>query len=123
MPKLMIVDDDETMVRLLATLLEMDGFEVVRGESGGESLAEQVRQAQPDLLLMDVFLSDADGMELLRQLKAQPDLAEVPIIMSSGMDLTEQCLEAGANAFLLKPYTPEQLLRTIQKNLSQGTGA
>lgn len=121
MPKLMIVDDDETMVRLLTTLLQMDGFEVLRGR-GGEGLTEQVRQVRPDLVLMDVFLSEADGLDLLRQLKAHPDLAEVPVIMSSGMDLTEKCLEAGANAFLLKPYTPEQLLQTIQENLSQGAG-
>jgi DNA-binding response OmpR family regulator len=121
MSKVMIVDDDRTMVSLLKILLEMDGFEVVNIMMGGQ-LIEKIRNEKPDLVLMDVFLSDADGKEILSELRKTSDLADVRVIMTSGMDLAEQCLDAGADAFLLKPYTPEQLMKMIQENLPQNGG-
>ena len=116
MYKVLIVDDDRTMASLLKILLEMDGFEV-SNISMGNQLIEKVRLEQPDLILMDVFLSDADGKEILEEMRITDDLADMRVIMTSGMDLSDQCMDAGANAFLLKPYTPEQLMKTIQQNL------
>lgn len=116
MAKVLIVDDDRTMVSLLKILLEMDGFDVTN-LSMGTQLIEKVRVEKPDLVLMDVFLSDADGKEILVEIRNTADLAETRVIMTSGMDLTDQCMDAGADAFLLKPYTPEQLMKTIQQNL------
>jgi CheY-like chemotaxis protein len=116
MSKVLIVDDDRTMVSLLKILLEMDGFEVVNISIGGQ-LINKVRVERPDLILMDVFLADADGKEILKQLREDADIASVRVVMTSGMDLADQCMDAGANAFLLKPYTPEQLMRVIQENL------
>jgi CheY-like chemotaxis protein len=116
MSKVLIVDDDRTMVSLLKILLEMDGFDV-SNISMGAQLIERVRVEKPDLILMDVFLSDADGKEILTEIRNTTDLADLKIIMTSGMDLSDQCMDAGANAFLLKPYTPEQLMKTIQQNL------
>lgn len=121
MSKVMIVDDDRTMVSLLKILLEMDGFEVVNIMMGGQ-LIEKIRNEKPDLVLMDVFLSDADGKEILSELRKTSDLADVRVIMTSGMDLADQCLDAGADAFLLKPYTPEQLMKIIKENLPQNGG-
>jgi CheY-like chemotaxis protein len=116
MSKVLIVDDDRTMVSLLRILLEMDGFEVANINMGGQ-LIEKVRLEKPDLILMDVFLSDTDGKDMLMELRNTSDLADVRVIMTSGMDLADQCMDAGANAFLLKPYTPEQLMKMIQENL------
>ncbi len=64
---------------------------------------------------MDYFLPDLDGLELLTQLRADPMLKATRIVMSSGMDVSDQCMAAGADAFLLKPYTPEQLVEVIKK--------
>jgi CheY-like chemotaxis protein len=122
-PKVFIIDDDQTMVYLLRTLLEMDGFQVAEVQDWG-TILETVRIEDPDLILMDYFLPDLDGLELLTQLRADPDLAQVRIVMSSGMDVSDQCISAGADAFLLKPYTPEQLVEVIKENVGEdGAGS
>lgn len=118
MAKVMVIDDDKTMSSLLETLLKLDGHEVVLGGSGIQFM-EQVQRAQPDLILMDVFLQDAEGYDLVRSLRSQEDasVAQLPVIMTSGMELSYECREAGADAFLLKPYDPDHLLQVIQTNL------
>ncbi len=118
MEKIMIVDDDSTMVSLLELLFEMDGFEVV-SFSNRDSIVEDIRLNNPSLVLMDVFISNIDGLELLKQVRASEDLSEMKIIMSSGMDLTDRCMLAGADAFLLKPYPPEELMGMVNRLLPQ----
>jgi DNA-binding response OmpR family regulator len=120
MPKVMIVDDDRNMVSLLKILLEMDGYEVVN-LTNGKDFISKVREVDPDLVLLDVFISNTDGKELVANLRATPDLMKTKVIMTSGMDLAEQCKEAGADAFLLKPYTPDQLMSSIEKHIRNNT--
>lgn len=116
MPKVMIVDDDRTMVSLLKILLEMDGYEVVNVTHGSDFLPN-VRDEKPDIVLLDVFLTNMDGKELVAEVRKSEDFSDLKVIMTSGMDLAEQCSKAGADAFLLKPYTPEQLMQVLQENL------
>lgn len=118
MPKVFIIDDDMTMVYLLRTLLEMDGYEVAEVQDW-DAIIETVQAESPDLVLMDYFLPDLDGLELLTQLRADPMLTETRIVMSSGMDVSDQCMAAGADAFLLKPYTPEQLAEVIKETVGE----
>jgi CheY-like chemotaxis protein len=122
MPKVLIVDNDRTTVSLLKILFELDGYSVhIAGNP--EMVLEEVRQEAPDVVLMDVFLSGGDGLELLRRMRREPDLAHVPVLMTSGMDLTDECLTAGAQGFLVKPYAPEQLTEALQAILnSKGKG-
>ncbi|MCZ6530935.1 MAG: response regulator [Chloroflexi bacterium] len=117
MAKLMIVDDNHTMISLLATLLELDGFEVFPTTQPGD-LVQNLREDQPDLVIMDVFLKNSDGIELLRKVRSTSEFKHLPVIMTSGMDVADQCLEAGANAFILKPYSPPDLIDMIRENLS-----
>ncbi len=119
MSRVLIVDDDRNMMRLLATLLEMDGYEVSQAFGIGE-LRALLEVEKPDLVLMDVFLSDGDGLELLNEIRGSNELVDLPVVMTSGMNLSEQCAATGANAFLLKPYTPEQLVQTIESILGEG---
>lgn len=121
MTTVMIVDDDQTMTSLLSTLLQLDGYDVLQASSK-DGFLTQVADGIPDAILMDVFIGEADGLDLVQQLRASTrrELAKVPVIMTSGMDLAEQCKKAGANAFLLKPYDPEQLLGVIHKHLGDG---
>jgi CheY-like chemotaxis protein len=121
MPKVMIVDDDRTMVSLLKILLEMDGFEVVNVTHGRDFLPN-VREEKPDIVLLDVFLTNMDGKELVAEVRESQDLSDLKVVMTSGMDLAEQCAKAGADAFLLKPYTPEQLMKVLQDNLENVEG-
>jgi CheY-like chemotaxis protein len=117
-PKVMVVDDDRTMVSLLRTLLELDGYQVVQPKNAA-SVLESIAAERPDLVLMDVFLKGHDGIDLVRGLRKLPELAQIPVVMTSGMDVSEQSLAAGANSFMLKPYDPDVLLRTIRSQLGQ----
>ncbi len=121
MPKVMIVDDDRTMISLLRILLEMDGYQVVAVDQQ-DALLERIRKERPDVLLMDVFLTNMDGIELLAQIRAEGDLQSLRVIMTSGMDLSEKAAQVGADAFLLKPYTPEQLIALIQEHAQPMAG-
>jgi CheY-like chemotaxis protein len=114
--KVLIVDDDRTMVSLLKTLFEIQGYQVLTALQEDAVLAV-LRDDVPDVVFMDVFLSGLDGLDLLRQIRAAKDLEGLRVIMTSGMDVSDACLEAGANAFLMKPYTPDQLLELIQQNV------
>jgi DNA-binding response OmpR family regulator len=106
--KVMIVDDDRTTVKLLQTLLELDGFAVCTSPRGADVIP--VAEANnPDIFIMDYHLSDMDGVDVIRQLRAHERFAATPIIMSSGLDVEEEALEAGANKFLVKPFEPEDL--------------
>jgi len=117
-PKVMVVDDDRTMVTLLRTLLELDGYQVVQPKNAA-SVLESIAAERPDLVLMDVFLKGHDGIDLVRGLRKLPELAQTPVVMTSGMDVSEQSLAAGANSFMLKPYDPAMLLQTIRSQLGQ----
>lgn len=113
----MLVDDDPITKTLLQTLLEMEGYQVIPWDIG-TNVIDKIHQAQPDLIVMDVNLNEMDGLEVLRELKADTKLAEVRVIMSSGMNYQEECQRGGANEFLLKPYMPDDLITLIRKNLS-----
>jgi CheY-like chemotaxis protein len=118
MPKIFLAEDDRTIISLLKTLLGMEGFQVVVSTGKGSDLIEAVRREMPAIVLMDIFLGEENGIDLVRKLRRMPDLAGTKMIMTSGMDLQEECLAAGANDFLLKPYMPEELVRKL-KSLSR----
>jgi CheY-like chemotaxis protein len=117
MAKIMLVDDDPITKTLLQTLLEMEGFNVIPWELGTDVL-EKLYLEIPDIVVMDVNLNDLDGIELLRKIRADKNIKNTKVIMSSGMNYQEECKKEGANDFLLKPYMPEDLITVIQKNLS-----
>ena len=114
----MIVDDDRSMVKLLQTLLMFDGFDVAHEARGAEVL-NAIRREHPDVVLMDKNLAGADGLELLAQIRADAELGSTRVIIASGEDVTYQCEKLGANDFILKPYSPDQLSAMLKKVLSQ----
>jgi DNA-binding response OmpR family regulator len=116
MDKIMLIEDDRTMIGLLTTLLKMEGFQVFSGGEGNFSAALQaIRLEQPDIALVDVHLQNGSGIDLLRAIRQDPQMKTVRIIMSSGMDFRAECLEAGADAFLLKPYMPDDLIKLVKQ--------
>jgi two-component system, OmpR family, response regulator ChvI len=115
MPRLILLEDDRTMVTLLKTLLEMEGYQVhVLPDPDPNGLVQSIRSYSPDVVLMDVNLRKVSGLDLLLHLRQEPDLAGVRIMMTSGMDLRDQCLKAGADGFLLKPFMPDELIQQLQ---------
>ncbi len=118
MAKVLIVDDDRTTVTLLKTLLELDGFEI--GVAGrGEDVRPAADKLQPDIILMDYHLSDMDGVDVLREFRAGGPFANLPIVMTSGLDVEEEVMEAGASAFLVKPFEPSDLPTLFNKLLAE----
>lgn len=116
--KIMLAEDDDTMVSLLKTLLKLEGFDVV-ALSGDADVPAAVRKEKPDALLLDVHLLHQSGLTVLDDLRASPDTADVRVIMSSGASVKEECMEHGANGFLLKPYMPDDLIALLKKNVKK----
>ena len=112
--KILVIDDDPTMVALLQTLLELEGYQVVAAVDW-ENLTGVALRENPDLVLMDYYLPGIDGRTVLDEFRSNPKFAHLGIIMTSGMDRSDECLDAGADAFLLKPYAPDHLLSTIRE--------
>lgn len=112
----MLIDDDETMISLLKTLLEMDGFEVT-STTNWKDIPAAVRAKDADVLLMDCNLPEIDGLDVLAEMRREEDVQDLRIIMTSGMDMEYKAMASGADAFLLKPYTPDTLYDLIQKLL------
>ncbi len=114
MPKVMLIEDDTTMVTLLKMLLEMEGFQVVSWRPVDDAL-KLLRNETPDIVLLDVNLANINGFDVLQKIRADQVLHDTNVIMSSGMDYSVKCLENGANAFLLKPYMPDDLISMIKQ--------
>jgi DNA-binding response OmpR family regulator len=119
MTKIYLVEDDVTMLSLLQTLLALEGFQV--GSSSGKEptqLLNSLREEKPGLLILDVHLRQQSGMEILKRVRQDEQLTQLRIIMTSGMDMRHQCITAGADDFILKPYMPDDLIHIIRKQLS-----
>lgn len=116
MTKILLAEDDETMVSLLETLLEMEGFEVTSMDVAEKDILSLVRRESPNLLLLDVNLPHENGLDIVAALRKDAELKDMRVVMTSGMSLKDECLKAGANAFLLKPYMPDDLIETITKH-------
>ncbi len=113
MAKILIADDDKVMRDLLITLLDLEG-DVGLPVSKPEEVIPLVREEEPDLILIDVHLSGGDSFSTVRELKADSALREIPVLMASGMDVEPECLKAGADGFIMKPFRPAELLERIK---------
>ena len=119
MNKIMLIEDDEIMRLLLKTLLELESYEVFQAiHINEELLLKSVYDKKPDALLLDVHLKGINGLNILTKLRNDPELKSLVIIMTSGMDVTEECIRNHADGFLLKPYMPDELLKILRVKLN-----
>lgn len=114
MPKVMIVDDDRVTATLLQTLLSLDGFDVVHVNRAADAMS-RANEEHPDIFLIDFRLSDAHGTEIVAALRASSTFQRTPIVMTSGMNVEQDALKVGANAFLIKPFDPGELPTLFHK--------
>jgi two-component system phosphate regulon response regulator PhoB len=115
---ILVADDDPTIVRLLTLTLEQDGFRVVTA-SDGEAALRLARLEHPDLILLDWQMPNADGMEVTRRLRTEPDpaLREVPVVLitaQSGPENTAVGFAAGVTDYLTKPFRPAHVRARVQ---------
>jgi DNA-binding response OmpR family regulator len=119
--RVLLVEDDQTMLALLSTLLRFEGFEIVKLTRDDEisEVLKVIRQEKPSLILLDVHLRQFNGLDLLRQIRQEVELQPLRVIMSSGMDMRDRCMAAGANDFILKPYMPDELIKRIRNTVGK----
>jgi class 3 adenylate cyclase len=118
-PRILIVDDNQTNVKMLQTRLVAEGYEVVTAADGEEGLAA-ARQQLPDLILLDVMMPKLDGLEVCRRLRADSEFPFIPIILVTAMADSKDVvagLEAGGDEYLTKPIDHAALAARVRSML------
>jgi excisionase family DNA binding protein len=116
-PVVLIVDDDPGLRGFLRVSLEADGCEVREAASAAEGLAA-LEEEPPSLILLDVMMPQVDGWEMLRLVRERHGVESIPVVMFSGKtDGAEDAEERGAQAFIGKPFDPEQLIASTRQLL------
>jgi len=110
--RILVIEDDPGAVRLLRTYLEGEGYEVEVAPSGEAGMAAATRSA-PDAIILDVLLPGMDGWEVLRRLKADPGLRDLPVVVVTVVDERNVAMSLGAVDYFLKPVNPAALLARL----------
>jgi CheY-like chemotaxis protein len=121
-PVVLIVDDEGMYSRVIAEVLQRRGFRTRTAAHGLGALFSAKRDL-PDLILLDVMMPEMDGLTAVRRIRADPDLARIPIVVCSalcGSSDRRAALGAGADAYLVKPFTVEELTEAIAPLLAGG---
>ncbi len=118
--KIMLVEDDDTTVKLLTFMLKRNGYTVVSSKNG-EAAVEKVTEEMPDLILMDVMMPRMDGIKATEKIKTNPETSGIEIIMLSALGQEMEVmkgLRAGASGYVVKPFDSHSLLKQIEEKLS-----
>lgn len=117
--RILVVDDDKEVVRLMRAYLEQAGYEVLVAYDG-ETAVHTLRREKPDLLLLDLMLPGMDGWAITRLIRSDANLATIPIIMlTARVDDTDKIvgLEMGADDYVTKPYNPREVVARVKARL------
>lgn len=121
---ILIVDDDMLARMEAAQCAKLKGYTVTMADGGAQAL-QLLRSQTFDLVLLDLMMPEVDGFEVLRQMQADEELRETPVLVVSGADETEsiaRCLEMGAAGHLAKPVDPELLAARVSASLREKNG-
>jgi len=124
MPRILAVDDEPNIVRLIQVNLVRQGYTVETANNGVEALAK-IRENRPDLLVSDVMMPEMGGFELLKNVRMDPLLSDLPVIMLTAKTQDKDVMEGythGADMYLTKPFNPAELLQFVKRILSSGGG-
>ncbi|HOF25403.1 MAG TPA: response regulator transcription factor [Anaerolineaceae bacterium] len=120
--RILVVDDEKGLVKLIRLNLEQDGFEVVEANNGAEAM-EKLRVTLPDLVLLDVMMPDMDGFQVLKMIR---EIGNTPVIMLTAKGEESDIvrgLELGADDYITKPFSPKILTSRIRAVLRRGSYA
>ena len=119
--KILVVDDEPTIVRLMEFILARQGHDMVVAVNGEEAL-QKIRSEQPDLVLLDIMMPRIDGYEVAQQLRADPATADLPIIMLSAKAQGEDIrrgVDVGVDEYVTKPFSPDHLVSVVSAHLKR----
>ena len=118
--KVLIVEDNLDMREMFHLYLKLEGFTVVTASDGREGLY-MAGTERPDLIITDINMPNLDGIEMVKQLRAQPELKDIPIIVLTAFGIVERdnAIKAGANRAADKPIHIESLMKDINELLDQ----
>ncbi len=122
MSLILIVDDEFSIVELLRTLLEDEGYQVNIAHNGQEGL-ECLSRVRPDLVLCDVMMPVLDGREMCRKMAANPAYIGIPIVFMSAVRSSLHGLDCHYEAFLSKPFDLDEVLNTVERLLQARTSS
>jgi CheY-like chemotaxis protein len=124
MKTILVIDDEYALVESLTDLLEEEGYRVVSAANGKDGLTRVVKE-NPDLIITDFMMPIADGLELVRAVRALPTFQAVPVVMMSASDMagmvTNRRLKL--SAFLSKPFQADELMSIVRKLIGKGDSA
>ena len=122
--RILCIEDEAEMIDLTRLVLEREGFEVL-GAVGGSRGLEIVKSEKPDLVLLDLMMPDVDGWEVYRQMKADEELAHIPVIVitakAQSIDRVLGLQVAKVDDYITKPFGPKELLDSIHRILRNST--
>jgi CheY-like chemotaxis protein len=117
--KILIVDDSDSVCDAIAALVSSQGHIALTAYDGEQGL-NMVRRGHPDLILLDIMMPVMDGWEMMRQLKADPAICDIPVLALTALRLSaEQVAAAGFDGYLSKPVAPHRLLEEIGRATSR----
>jgi YesN/AraC family two-component response regulator len=123
MSKILLIEDDRVNRCLFQDCLESEGFQTISAEDGAMGI-QQAKNYLPDLILCDIYMPEVNGYEVLAQLRQDPSTAYIPLIFLTAMATKverRKGMELGADDFLMKPFTAEQLLAAVSARLERQT--
>jgi DNA-binding response OmpR family regulator len=116
----MIIEDEADAAELFSEMMRLNGFRVIKMFSSGPAIPI-ISQEKPDVILLDVMMPDISGLEVLRYIRREPDLASIPVIILSAKSMPGDIrtgLEAGASLYLTKPVGFQDLKNAVEKVLN-----
>jgi two-component system alkaline phosphatase synthesis response regulator PhoP/two-component system response regulator VicR len=123
MKKVLVVDDQPHIVRLIQVNLEKEGYQVFTAADGEEGI-RRIRETVPDLVILDVIMPRRDGFEVLSDMKEDDGLAHIPVVMltvkTHNVDIMRG-LKGGAELYLPKPFHPKELVALVKRVLETGS--
>jgi twitching motility two-component system response regulator PilG len=119
--KILIVEDEESLLKLESILLTSKGYEV-RGVANGLAALEALAEELPDLVLLDIMLPEIDGFEVCQRIKSNPTTQHIPVIMltaKKGREDMTRGEQVGADWYITKPFKSAMVIETIQRFLNR----
>ena len=121
--KVLLVDDDDQILRSLKVYLELEKYQVTTAQSGKEAL-EKMKSEKPEIVVLDIMMPEMDGFEVMERMKKDSELSDIPVIMltAKGQDVDVlKGYQMGAKSYMTKPFNLNELVENIELVLSTKT--